>query len=132
MKKILPFLLFILSTSTFSLYSINESKSELIMDDSSGSQIILEGDLIAGSIRSRSTIKALSAELQNDVIWVTFNYNVGNVEVSIIDDSGNTVYSSVLNSDSGSASISISSLSVGIYTITFSNGTGSMWGDFEK
>ena len=90
--------------------------------------IDLIGKLDSGQLRSGGD--ALSAEIVGNTLLVTFNSNVGNVSVCIKNNSGNTVYSTTVNSNSGYAVIPLSGLPSGTYTITFSNGNGAMWGQF--
>lgn len=90
--------------------------------------IDLIGELKTGQLRSGGD--ALNAKIDGNTILVTFNRNVGNVSVCIKNNSGNTVYSTTINSSMGQAVIPLSGLPSGTYTITFSNGSGVMWGEF--
>ena len=78
------------------------------MDDASDSDIILAGELKTGQLRSGGD--ALSAKIVGNTLLVTFNRNVGNVSICIKNNSGNIVYSSTVNSNSGYAIIPFSGL----------------------
>ncbi|PRD54062.1 DUF3244 domain-containing protein [Sphingobacterium gobiense] len=96
---------------------------------SKSDKIDLKGDLPSTGIHSVN--ETLTAFLQEDLINVYFNRNVGVVAITIKDQSEVVVYSSTVNSQSGQVIIPITNLLSGTYTITFDNGNGSMWGEFE-
>ena len=123
--------IFILTVCLFLpvMYAADSNSLMSRMDDASDSDIILAGELKSGSLRSGGD--ALTAEIDGSTILLTFNNNVGNVLVRITNRYGNTVYSGTVNSNSGYAVISLSGLPSGTYTITFSNGNGTMWGQFS-
>ncbi|WP_352423176.1 DUF3244 domain-containing protein [Proteiniphilum sp.] len=61
-----------------------------------------------------------------------FFQNVGNLEVMLTNSMGDTVYEATVNTSvQQQVFIPLSGLSSGIYTITFSNNFGSMYGGFE-
>ena len=61
-----------------------------------------------------------------------FHKDVGNLLVTLTNDTGDTVYEVTVNTSvQQQALIPLSGLPSGIYTITFSNNFGSMYGDFE-
>ncbi len=58
--------------------------------------------------------------------------DVGNLLVTLTNGVGETVYEATVNTSvQQQAFIPLSGLSSGIYTITFTNGWGAMYGDFE-
>ncbi|WP_352422472.1 DUF3244 domain-containing protein [Proteiniphilum sp.] len=92
--------------------------------------ITLEGDLQTGSIRKGGN--DVTAEVQGNVIVVQFHTNVGNLLVTLTNSMSDTVFEMTVNtSEQSQAFIPLSGLSCGMYTITFSNNFGSLYGDFE-
>ena len=124
-KRILFFAL--LSCISLLLYGVTFVSSQNTGDSN---PIILEGDLKTGSLRSCSD--AVSAEVQGNIIMILFHKDVGNLLITLTNDMGNTVYDATVNTSvQQQAFIPLSGLPSGIYTITFSNGSGALWGDFE-
>lgn len=91
-------------------------------------KIDLKGDI--DLIRPRRGTAPITAFISGDELTAYFYSNLGHVTIAITDQYDNTVYSSVVDSSSGSTTISLSTLPLGTYTITFSNSNGAMWGDF--
>jgi len=91
-------------------------------------KIDLKGDI--DPIRPRRGAAPITAFISGHVVTAYFNIDIGNVTIAITDQYDNTVYSSVVDSSSGSTTISLATLPAGTYTITFSNSDGAMWGDF--
>lgn len=94
----------------------------------------LKGDLDPGpGLRSGGDAAAtVTAEVQGNIIIALFHKDVGNLLVTLTNDTGDTVYKMTVNSSvQQQAFIPLSGLPSGIYTITFSNNSGSMYGDFE-
>ncbi len=91
----------------------------------------LKGDLDPGpGIRSGGDV--ITAEVQDNVIMALFHKDVGNLLVTLTNGMGDTVYEATVNTSvQQQAFIPLSGLPSGIYTITFSNNSGSMYGDFE-
>lgn len=129
MKKIFTFLLvsgIIFSTNSINADALDQAGQYGIANSN---KINLEGEFRTGSVRSAADpiIAFLEGTSQ---IAVHFNTNIGNVAISITDQSGNVVYSDTVNSQVGSVSIPLSQLTSGNYTIHFTNNHGNMWGDF--
>ena len=102
--------------------------SQGILDTES---IDLKGDLDPGP-GLRSGGDAVTAEVQGNVIMALFHKDVGNLLVTLTNGMGETVYEATVNTSvQPQAFIPLSGLSSGIYTITFTNGWGAMYGDFE-
>lgn len=96
----------------------------------SSSGIALEGEFKTGGIRSGGD--TVTAEVQGSVIIATFHRNLGNVLVTLTNVTGDMVYETTVNTSvQQQAFIPLSGLSPGIYTITFSNDLGEMWGEFD-
>lgn len=110
----------------FEVLALHDSKEILESEP-----IFFEGDLDPGpGLRSGGIV--VTAEVQGNVILALFHKDVGNLLVTISDDSGNTVYEATINTSvQQQVFIPFSGLSSGIYTITFSNNFGSMYGDFQ-
>ena len=91
----------------------------------------LKGKLDPGpGIRSGGDV--ITAEVQDNVIMALFHKDVGNLLVTLTNGMGDTVYEATVNTSvQQQAFIPLSGLPSGIYTITFSNNFGSMYGDFE-
>lgn len=96
---------------------------------SKSEKIDLKGKM--ASIGIHTVTETLTAFLQDNLINVDFNFNVGIVAITIKDQAGAEVYSSIVNSQEGQFAIPITNLPMGTYTITFDNGNGNMWGEFE-
>jgi hypothetical protein len=94
--------------------------------------IDLKGEFITGGLRSAGNGNTVTAEVQENAIIVTFHKNLGNVKVTLADSTGDTVYEVTVNTSvQQQVFISLSGLPSGVYTITFSNSLGVMYGDFE-
>ncbi|MEA5062107.1 MAG: DUF3244 domain-containing protein [Proteiniphilum sp.] len=91
----------------------------------------LKGKLDPGpGIRSGGDV--ITAEVQDNVIMALFHKDVGNLLVTLTNGTGETVYEATVDTSvQQQAFIPLSGLPSGIYTITFSNNFGSMYGDFE-
>ena len=110
----------------FEVFAYPDSKEVLESEP-----IDLEGELYLGP-GLRSGGKVVTAEVQGSVILALFHKDVGDLLVTLSDDSGNMVYEATINTSiQQQVFIPFSGLSSGIYTITFSNNFGSMYGDFE-
>ncbi len=94
------------------------------------SGIALEGEFRTGGFRSGGD--AVTAEVQGSTIIATFHKNLGNVSITITNGSGGIVYEAMVDTSiQPQVFISLTGLPQGIYIINFSNGLGSMYGDFE-
>jgi len=94
------------------------------------SGIALEGEFRTGGFRSGGD--AVTAEVQGSTIIATFHKNLGNVSITITNGSGDIVYEAMVDTSiQPQVFISLTGLPQGIYIINFSNGLGSMYGDFE-
>lgn len=92
--------------------------------------INLVGAFQTGGLRSGGD--AITAELQDNTISVTFHKQLGDVLITITDSGDNPVYSETVNSSAQQQTfVPLTELSAGAYTITFSNEKGMMYGDFE-
>ncbi len=93
------------------------------------SKIALEGELKRGGLRSGTD--PIVVEIENKIMFVTFQNNVDNINISITNESGENVYSNTVNSAGlPSFNIYLTHLPAGNYTISFSNERGMMWGEF--
>ncbi|MDN5292036.1 MAG: hypothetical protein PWQ06_2275 [Anaerophaga sp.] len=96
----------------------------------SDSEILLRGELESGGFRSGGDV--VTAEMQGNVIMALFHKDVGNLLVTLTNSTGEQVYEILVNTSVyQQALIPISGLPAGVYSITFSNGLGTMYGDFE-
>jgi len=93
--------------------------------------IDLIGDLDPGP-RLRSISDLVTCELQGNIIISMFHMNVGNLLVAITNNTGDAVYNTMVNTSiQNQLFIPLLGLPSGIYTITFSNESGQLSGDFE-
>lgn len=107
--------------------SINVNSHNYVLSKSE--KIDLKGKM--ESIGIHRVTETLTAFLQDDSVNVYFHRNVGVVAITIKDQSGTVVHSSIANSQDGQVMIPLTNLLIGSYTITFDNGNGIMWGEFE-
>lgn len=92
--------------------------------------IDLRGEFRTGGLRSGGD--AVIAEVQGNVIMAMFLQDVGNLEVTLTNSMGDTVYEATVNTSvQQQVFIPLSGISSGLYTITFGNNLGSMYGNFE-
>jgi hypothetical protein len=122
------------NASTVSLYSLEVLASELCgCERSNGSNdpIFLMGCLSFPTPRSLSM--PFSAINGHSSIEVYYLVNLSNITITIVNASGQTVYSTTVNpATGGQLSISIASLPAGDYTLVFTAPNGnSIYGDFE-
>ncbi len=93
-------------------------------------KIDLRGKFETGGLRSGGDV--VTAEIQGDFILATFYKNLGNVRVTLTESTGEQIYETVVNTSAHLQSfIPLLGLSSGVYTITFSNEKGMMYGDLE-
>lgn len=101
--------------------------STIILDTQSD-DIDLRGRIEPGEIRK--TGPAISAVLQENSIKADFNFNMGTVQITIVNETDNTVYSAIVASSLGEILIPTSGLPSGNYSIIFVAANGEMYGDF--
>lgn len=76
---------------------------------------------------------AIVAGASNDAVYIGFNQDFGNVNISIYSGMGGLVYSTVVNTSAQSVVIiPFTSAASGSYTVELSNANGYADGDFEK
>lgn len=94
-------------------------------------QIDINGDFDSGQgLRSGGDI--ITAELQGGVIMALFHRNIGIIQVTLTNDGGDTVYEVIINTSiQQQLFIPISGLPSDVYTISFNNNLGAMYGDFH-
>lgn len=133
MKKLYISLILVCFFPSISLELISaKTDSQVCIQDAekSSDKIALRGSLKPqGSLRSGGD--ALIAEIQGNIIQIVFLKYVGNVSITIENETGMTVFSTVVDSNNASVIIPIGGLLPGSYTITFDNNISTMWGDFE-
>lgn len=110
--------------------SFSQPLTNIVVDEE-GDPIDCKGNLPPNTpIRGKLATPALAAWLNPYDIQVNFNYEVGSVDIEIVDAGGQTVYVDSVDSQEGEIIIPITGFAPGAYTITFTNSTGTMWGDF--
>ncbi|WP_160150091.1 DUF3244 domain-containing protein [Parabacteroides sp. Marseille-P3160] len=92
--------------------------------------IDLEGKFNTGGLRS--VVDPIIAQKQGNVIYITFIKQLGDILIALTDSENNQVYNVTVNTSvQQELIIPLSGLPEGVYTITFSNEKGMMYGDFE-
>ncbi|MDR2269521.1 MAG: DUF3244 domain-containing protein [Sphingobacterium sp.] len=91
-------------------------------------EIDLRGRIEPGEIRRE--IKAISAFLQASDIKAQFHFDMGTVQISIVDQTGTMVYSTTVSSSIGEVLIPTTGFPPGNYTVTFTALSGGITGDF--
>lgn len=129
-KTILVYVLVVMSTlGVFSLstpkYMYSKENKEVLETD----PIILEGKFKTGGLRSGTD--PIIAVIQDELIVIRFQKNLGLMNITINGPSGVT-FNTTVNTDAApyTLSIPIDDLPAGIYTILFSNQLGEMQGSF--
>lgn len=90
--------------------------------------IVLQGRLMFGI-----NPNAIVAGASDDAIYIEFNQDFGNVNISIYNGMGNTVYSTMVDtSEQSVVIIPFTSAANGTYTVELSNADGDAEGDFDK
>lgn len=94
-------------------------------------QVELYGSLIHGTIRSAFT--PFIVMQSDDLLTVYCLQNLTDIDLVILDESGQVVYSDIIDPISGgSFTIDIANWAEGYYTLSFSDGSGnSVYGAFE-
>lgn len=86
-----------------------------------------------GDLATNVGPNAIVAGASDDAIYIGFNEDLGNVNISIYNGTGNLVYSTVVNTSVQSVVlIPFQNFTSGTYTIELSNATGYVEGDFNK
>jgi len=76
---------------------------------------------------------AIVAGVSDDAVYIGFNQDFGNVNISIYNGMGGLVYSTVVNTSVQSVVIiPFTSAASGSYTVELSNADGDAEGDFDK
>ena len=76
---------------------------------------------------------AIVAGASDDAVYIGFNQDFGNVNISIYNGMGGLVYSTVVNTSVQSVVIiPFTSAASGSYTVELSNADGDAEGDFDK
>lgn len=95
------------------------------------SRIDLKGDYDNKGGGFRSGADPIVAELQDNMLSIRFQKDVGVLQVTVTGPQGQ-VYTTAVNTETPSVlSIPLLGLPTGNYTVTFSNERGMMWGEFE-
>lgn len=94
------------------------------------SRISLMGKLKTGG-GLRSGTDPIVAELQNSMLLISFQKDVGTLHVTITGTQGRVYAIAVDTATQSVLDISLAGLPAGSYTVTFSNERGTMWGEFE-
>lgn len=127
MKKkclVLLFLSFFLS-----FVNAKEHLSIYQNEQSSTSKIALDGEFKKGGLRSATD--PIIVDLRGKSLYIIFQENVGTVRLTITNDMGEDVYTANVNSVSqNSLIVHLMHLSSGMYTLSFVNEKGCMWGEF--
>lgn len=96
------------------------------------SKLDLQGELRSKESGFRSGTDPIVAELQNAMLLIRFQKDVGVLRVTITGPQGNNVYTTFVNTATQTTlDIPLTGLPTGSYTITFSNERGMKWGEFE-
>ncbi len=123
-RAMIIFLALFLFSPVYSVYNL-----QIQTEESNRSKIVLEGMLRQGGLRSGTD--PIVVEIQDKVMLITFQKDVGNINISMTNESGENVYTNTVNSAGlPSFNIFLTHLPAGNYTISFSNERGMMWGEF--
>jgi hypothetical protein len=131
MKKKNLLLCLSLMMGTFFLSTTNVVAADKAHYETSMRRIPLEGEFrTCGTMRS--IITPITAEQQDDTLFVRFQRTVGVVQVTITDEWGVSVFTETVNASmQPSLTISLMGLPTGNYVITFSNVNMKLRGEFE-
>lgn len=104
------------------------NKTELADPPQGYDKINLKGSLMLGI-----NPNAIVAGASDDAVYIGFNQDFGNVNISIYNGMGGLVYSTVVNTSVQSVVIiPFTSAASGSYTVELSNADGDAEGDFDK
>ena len=121
-----------LSIFTWQAQATNVERSFIIkMEDNvpTGYEIIdLRGSLMMGV-----NPNSINAGANDDAVYIGFNQNFGNVNISIYNGMGGLVYNTVVNTDVQQVFIiPFSGVASGSYTVELSSANGYAEGEFDK
>lgn len=123
-------LLLILALGFIVISVTSSGLSENIYSTNDLKTIELEGRFKTGG--TRSGYNPISATLNMDGIEAVFHMILGNISITISNNTGVEVFDTVVNTNiQTSLFISLIDLPAGIYNITLYNDTGSMYSNFE-
>ena len=95
--------------------------------------IVLDGELIYNGTRSINPLIPISADIDGTTLFIEFTKVIGNVDITVKDDTKKEVYSSSVDVTAANqaTSFSISDLAPGTYLLEFSNSNcGYVYGQF--
>ena len=87
---------------------------------------------LRGTLATNVGPNAIVAGANDDAVYIGFNQDFGNVNISIYNGMGNLVYSTVVNTTVQSVVIIPFSNASGSYTVELTNAEGYAEGDFER
>ncbi len=134
MKKLLPFILAgFLSTGAIESLAISNQKNPIQIethDNPPTSNVVIElrGDLDYGA--GHNSVEAFASK---NSVQVYFHQNFGNVNITIMSESGSVVYNNTVNTAvQRTFSIPLSNTSSGNYTLILDNANGYAEGEFAR
>lgn len=87
---------------------------------------------LLGNLMTGHGPNAIEAGASDNAVYIHFNQSFGNVSITIYNESGLTVYSTVLNTAvQQTIIIPITAANSGIYTVVVENATGYVEGEFD-
>ena len=95
--------------------------------------IVLDGELIDNGTRSINPLIPISADIDGTTLFIEFTKVIGNVDITVKDDTKKEVYSSSVDVTAANqaTSFSIADLAPGTYLLEFTNSTGGyVYGQF--
>lgn len=109
----------------------HQSSSIVIVEDNvpTGYELIV----LRGSLMTGANPNAINAGANRNSVYLHFNQNFGNVGISIYNESGNRVYSAVVDTSvQQTFVIPIAGNSNGTFNVVLDNANGFAEGDFER
>ena len=92
--------------------------------------IVLDGELIDNGTRSINPLIPISADIDGTTLFIEFTKVIGNVDITVKDDTKKEVYSSSVDVTAAN-SFSIADLAPGTYLLEFTNSNGGyVYGQF--
>ena len=95
--------------------------------------IVLDGELIDNGTRSINPLIPISADIDGTTLFIEFTKVIGNVDITVKDDTKKEVYSSSVDVTAANqaTSFSIADLASGTYLLEFTNSNGGyVYGQF--
>ncbi len=95
--------------------------------------IVLDGELIDNGTRSINPLIPISADIDGTTLFIEFTKVIGNVDITVKDDTKKEVYSSSVDVTAANqaTSFSIADLAPGTYLLEFTNSKGGyVYGQF--